>query len=246
MDKPRIIVAAADKKFCSAFKECAESADDMEVVYTTGNGTNAIKMLQRRRPEVFVINNDLSAPDSLEVLSRLKALDLFPRPKIMMVSDCIADSFSKKVHDLNVGLLASETIGIDNIVCRVRILLKNRIRDVRRINLKSLIACELNAIGVPSHIKGYDYLIDAVSLAILNHDILKSVITKMYPQIAEKHGTSPGSVERDIRHAVGNTWKCADDEIIEKFAVDETRKKPANGKFIAALADAVGERMPPR
>lgn len=246
MDKPRIIVAAADKKFRSAFKERAECAGDMEVVYTTDSGTNALKMLQKRRPEVFVINNDLSSPDCPEVLAKLKAMDLFPRPKIMMVSDCITESFNKQVHDLNVGLLASGTIGIDNILCRVRMLLKNRIRDVRRINLKGLISCELNAVGVPSHIKGYDYLIDAVSLAILNHDILKSVTTKMYPQIAEKHGTTAGSVERDIRHAVGNTWKCADDEIIEKFSVDETRKKPPNGKFIAALADAVGERMPPR
>jgi len=98
----------------------------------------------------------------------------------------------------------------------------------------------IHEIGVPAHIKGYQYLREAIILTINDMDVINAVTKVLYPTVAKKFQTTPSRVERAIRHAIEVAWDRGDLETLQKFfgyTVSNIKGKPTNSEFIAMIAD---------
>ena len=112
-------------------------------------------------------------------------------------------------------------------------------------NLEAVVTDIIHEIGVPAHIKGYQYLREAIILTINDMDMINAVTKVLYPEVARKFGTTPSRVERAIRHAIEVAWDRGDIEVLQKFfgyTVSNIKGKPTNSEFIAMIADCLSLR----
>jgi two-component system response regulator (stage 0 sporulation protein A) len=116
----------------------------------------------------------------------------------------------------------------------------DRGRQIKNINLETMVTNIIHEIGVPAHIKGYLYLREAIMLAVKDMDVINAVTKVLYPTIAKTFNTTASRVERAIRHAIEVAWDRGDIDILQKFfgyTVSNTKGKPTNSEFIAMIAD---------
>ena len=106
--------------------------------------------------------------------------------------------------------------------------------------LEGMVTAIIHEIGVPAHIKGYQYLREAIILTVENMDVINAVTKVLYPEVAKRFGTTPSRVERAIRHAIEVAWDRGDIETLQKYfgyTVNSAKGKPTNSEFIAMIAD---------
>ncbi|MEG2732447.1 MAG: sporulation initiation factor Spo0A C-terminal domain-containing protein, partial [Clostridium sp.] len=109
-------------------------------------------------------------------------------------------------------------------------------------NLENDVTQILHEIGIPAHIKGYQYLRDAISTAVEDQEMMASVTKILYPSIAKRHQTTPSRVERAIRHAIEVAWSRGKMDTINElfgYTVSTGKGKPTNSEFIALIADKI-------
>jgi two-component system response regulator (stage 0 sporulation protein A) len=107
-------------------------------------------------------------------------------------------------------------------------------------NMETLVTSIIHEIGVPAHIKGYQYLREAILIAVDNMDVINAVTKVLYPEVAKRYGTTASRVERAIRHAIEVAWDRGDIETLQKYfgyTVSNSKGKPTNSEFIAMIAD---------
>ena len=107
-------------------------------------------------------------------------------------------------------------------------------------NLEALVTNVIHEVGVPAHIKGYQYLREAIMMVVNNIDIIDQITKQLYPEIAFKYGTTPSRVERAIRHAIEVAWGRGQSETVENifgYTISAAKGKPTNSEFIAMIAD---------
>ena len=110
----------------------------------------------------------------------------------------------------------------------------------RSVSLKNLVTSVIHEIGVPAHIKGYQYLREAIMIAVDDMDVINAVTKVLYPEVAKRFSTTPSRVERAIRHAIEVAWDRGDLETLQKYfgyTVSNSKGKPTNSEFIAMIAD---------
>ena len=108
------------------------------------------------------------------------------------------------------------------------------------VNLDAMVTSVIHEIGVPAHIKGYQYLREAIKLAVDDMDVINAITKVLYPQVAKTFQTTPSRVERAIRHAIEVAWDRGDLEVLQSFfgyTVSNSKGKPTNSEFIALIAD---------
>ena len=113
-------------------------------------------------------------------------------------------------------------------------------------SLETEVTSVIHEIGIPAHIKGYQYLRDAIIMAINDMDILNSITKQLYPSIAKNYNTTPSRVERAIRHAIEVAWSRGKMDTIDKlfgYTVNNGKGKPTNSEFIALIADRLRLEM---
>ena len=251
--KIRILLADTNLDFCKMMTDLLSRERDMEVIGTTGDGLEALEMIQRLEPDVVLLDLVLSRLDGLSLLRRMRregsachviVLSGFVNNKVVM--DCAslgADYFVPKPCDSAVVLshvrqsvgLAELEPGQENIDCGA--LWK---RAVNGPDLESMVTDVIHEIGVPAHIKGYQYLREAIILTINDMEMINAVTKVLYPEVARKFDTTPSRVERAIRHAIEVAWDRGDIEILQKYfgyTVSNIKGKPTNSEFIAMIAD---------
>lgn len=113
------------------------------------------------------------------------------------------------------------------------------------VDLEAVVTDIIHEIGVPAHIKGYQYLREAIILTINDMEMINAVTKVLYPEVARKFGTTPSRVERAIRHAIEVAWDRGDIETLQRFfgyTVSNIKGKPTNSEFIAMIADNLSLR----
>ena len=107
-------------------------------------------------------------------------------------------------------------------------------------NLEALVTNVIHEVGVPAHIKGYQYLREAIMMVIGDIDVINQITKQLYPDIARKYKTTPSRVERAIRHAIEVAWGRGQQDTVENifgYTVSAAKGKPTNSEFIAMIAD---------
>ena len=108
--------------------------------------------------------------------------------------------------------------------------------------LERLVTSIIHEVGVPAHIKGYQYVREAIILAVQDMDVINAVTKVLYPEVARRYNTTPSRVERAVRHAIETAWDRGDLETLQRYfgyTVSNTKGKPTNSEFIAMIADRI-------
>ena len=219
------------------------------------NVEDALNFLQENEIDVILTDIVLSKEDGFSFLNKLNNLNLSNPPKVIVLSALSSDNFVSKA--LSLGASYYMVKPCDYFTLKERIIdfaynkfdTTNKIETITRtttINpiknkqLEEKISNIFITVGIPAHIKGYQFLREAIKMAIDNPEIINSITKKLYPSIAERFDTSSSKVERAIRHAIEVAWNRGKIENINNLfgiRVYTNNEKPTNGEFIALVAD---------
>jgi two-component system response regulator (stage 0 sporulation protein A) len=239
MNTTKIMIADADTEFSALLREVIEREDDMEVVFTTDDGSQAAKYLQEsHNVDVLVMDTVLTHMDGLELLAQLDHLDT-PKPVVLVLSSFLRGNLVNQAADLGADFFLLKPCRTNAVVERIRQLCASRPQRTNQ-NMETLVTSIIHEIGVPAHIKGYQYLREAILIAVDNMDVINAVTKVLYPEVAKRYGTTASRVERAIRHAIEVAWDRGDIETLQKYfgyTVSNSKGKPTNSEFIAMIAD---------
>lgn len=247
MTKLKVIVADTDRDFCNSLRASLTDADGFELPAVTDSGVDAMEKVQRYQPDILICDLILPGIDGFELIARVRKLTIAKKPKIIVVSRLSGENFISKALGAGATYFMAKPVDIPTLRERMLDFSANRAQIVRnsaytarRSGLDEKLSNIFITVGIPAHIKGYQYLREAIKMSIDNPEIINSITKKLYPGIAERFNTSASKVERAIRHAIEVAWNRGKIENINSIfgiKIYSPNDKPTNGEFIALLAD---------
>ncbi len=245
-EKIRVLLADAAEDFRGMTAEMIGQEKDLELVGQTGDGEELLRMARTLRPQVLVMDLVLSGLDGLGVLEQLGT----DRPRVLVLSAFARSAFGDRLPELGADYFMLKPCRMSSLMDRIRQLAQTAApedagtgrEEPERQRLERQITGIIHEIGVPAHIKGYQYLRDAIGLAVEDMEVINAVTKVLYPTVAKKFGTTASRVERAIRHAIEVAWDRGDLETLQKYfgyTVSNAKGKPTNSEFIAMIADRI-------
>ncbi len=239
-----VLIADGAEEFCSALSAALQRSDGFQVVGTAGDGEQAIRMIGERKPDILVLDLMLSKQDGFSVLKSMANMER--RPVTLATSTFLTEYVSSAAAGLGVKYLMLKPCDMSALVERLEEIRGGespRTTGPRRLDktgIESMVTGIIHEIGVPAHIKGYQYLREAIIIAVNDMDVINAITKVLYPQVAKTFQTTPSRVERAIRHAIEVAWDRGDLDTLQRFfgyTVSNTKGKPTNSEFIALIAD---------
>ncbi len=239
MEKIKLIVADEDQNYLNQMMKNFEQ-ENYEILSSTTDGEELIKMINELNPDIVIMDIVLQKCDGFKVLESAN------NTKFIIHSSLSIDGFINKAISLGASYYCIKPFDIKTLKERINDILnpnqqtKNSVYSKSSNQLEEKITNIFITVGIPAHIKGYQFLREAIKLAIANPEIINSITKKLYPTIAEKYDTSASKVERAIRHAIEVAWNRGKIENINNLfgiKVYSSNEKPTNGEFIALVAD---------
>ena len=239
-----VFIADSAEEFCTGLTAALQRSGGFQVVGTANDGEQAIRMITERKPEVLVLDLMLSKQDGISVLKAIANMDR--RPVTLATSGFVTEYVSSAAANLGVRYLMLKPCDMTALVERLEEIRGGeslRISAQRRTDktsIETLVTGIIHEIGVPAHIKGYQYLREAIIIAVNDMDVINAITKVLYPQVAKTFQTTPSRVERAIRHAIEVAWDRGDLDTLQRFfgyTVSNTKGKPTNSEFIALIAD---------
>ena len=240
----KILVADGSEEFRKLFVDLLQEEPDMEVVGETGDGREVIRLVKEYNPDVIVMDMVLYSLDGLDVLRELGNLSI--RPKTLVLSKYARGSIADQAADEGADYYMMKPCKTSSVMERIRFMTnvmpatREESRPNTRQSLERIVTSIIHEIGVPAHIKGYQYLREAIIIAVEDMEVINAVTKILYPEVAKRFGTTASRVERAIRHAIEVAWDRGDLETLQKYfgyTVSNAKGKPTNSEFIAMIAD---------
>ena len=239
-----VIIADNAEDFCSSLTSALRTADGFQVLATANDGEQAIRLVSERKPDILVLDLMLAKKDGLAVLKAIANMD--HRPVTLATSRFVTDYVASAAANLGVRYLMLKPCDMSALVERLEEIrgdassTKVLPHRASATNIESMVTSIIHEIGVPAHIKGYQYLREAIIIAVNDMDVINAITKVLYPQVAKTFQTTPSRVERAIRHAIEVAWDRGDLDTLQRFfgyTVSNTKGKPTNSEFIALIAD---------
>lgn len=244
LDKTKILIVDDSVETQNNIKSKVQQEENIEVVGVCQNVSDAYKFILENKPDIVITEIVLKGEDGFELLEKIN--ELSNKPKVIILSALSQESFVEKAMQLGAVYYMAKPFNVASLVKRIYDISADSKKDLRvmpRPQNKALDEKITNifiTVGIPAHIKGYQFLREAIKMAISNPEIINSITKKLYPSIAEKFDTSSSKVERAIRHAIEVAWNRGKIENINSLfgvKVYSDNEKPTNGEFIALVAD---------
>ncbi len=248
MDNPiKILIADENAEFRRSCITALRSFG-LDRIEEAANGEDALYKIDKFHPDVVVMDIWLSKIDSLQVMKSTAALSLTPDlpPAFIMLSPCHQQRLLTEATEAGAAYCLIKPLDMQALQDRILRAAKQRSRRGAPIqtgaggDIETQVTKIIHQIGVPAHIKGYQYLRTAIMMAIADSDIINSVTKILYPSVAKKYATTSSRVERAIRHAIEVAWDRGDIDTLNAYfgyTVQNNRGKPTNSEFIAMIAD---------
>lgn len=250
MNKTKVLIIDDNESFAKKLKEEFEFTGCFEIVGCATNGREGIDLYNLYLPEVIILDVVMPVMDGFGVLNRIgkKAI-------VIVVSGYESESTICHLASLGADYYISKTIETKEIAQRVLMftntenenradllenIFKSRTSKSNSTDIETMVSGIIKLVGVPAHIKGYQFLRDAIIWTIEDMGIINAVTKELYPGIAKRYGTTSSRVERAIRHAIEVAWERGDIDTINKlfgYTVHNNKGKPTNSEFIAMIAD---------
>lgn len=246
-NKKKILVADADESFYPILVDTLNAEEDFEVVGVAHAGQDLLKLIDELNPNIILMDLILNGMDGMDVLDALSERSC----TILVLSSYVKGNLADEVAKKGASYFMIKPCLLSSVIKRIRQLLSQHWIEetaaasganqaANRQNLEASVTTIIHEIGVPAHIKGYQYLREAIMMTVEDMDVINAVTKILYPEVAKKFNTTASRVERAIRHAIEVAWDRGDLETLQKYfgyTVSNSKGKPTNSEFIAMIAD---------
>lgn len=255
----QVVIADDNREFGDILYEYLNNQDDIEVVGLARDGIEAYDIITSKTPDIAILDIIMPHLDGLGVLEKINMVQMDKRPLFIILSAVGQDKITQRALSLGAEYYVVKPFDMDVLVSRIRQLKNNLQGPVIRTepprqshhhitakNVEAEVTSIMHEIGVPAHIKGYQYLRDAILMVIKDLDVINSITKQLYPTIAREYNTTPSRVERAIRHAIEVAWSRGQVDAIDSlfgYTVNLGKGKPTNSEFIAMVADKLRLEM---
>ncbi|MBR0447478.1 MAG: sporulation transcription factor Spo0A [Clostridia bacterium] len=221
-------------------------AHGLDVTMTEKDGRAVLEAVTNQHPDVVLMDVFLPRLDALGVLEGLEQKELTHRPRVMIMSGFDNPALEREVMAAGADYYFLKPFDAAAMSRRILSLWGESADSPRQApltpsrNLEMQVTEIIHQIGVPAHIKGYQYLRDAILMAIEDGEIINAITKRLYPAVAKRHGTTSSRVERAIRHAIEVAWDRGDVDVLTAYfgyTIQSERGKPTNSEFIAMISD---------
>ncbi len=245
--RTKILVADGNTDFTALLESGIESDPSLELIGIARDGIEACKMVETMKPDVLLLEIMLPHLDGIDVLKQINKQHPISRPRVLVMSSLVNEGITREAIKQGAQFFVVKPCDINSLLERIHIFTDESIeRPIAPIVTTTVISLEnritqiIHEIGVPAHIKGYQYVREAIAYAVQNREAIGAVTKILYPKVAETFGTTPSRVERAIRHAIEVAWDRGDLETLQSifgYTVSNAKGKPTNSEFIAMIAD---------
>ncbi|HZW83741.1 MAG TPA: sporulation transcription factor Spo0A [Candidatus Deferrimicrobium sp.] len=253
--KIKMVIADDNRALCQMLSDFLSGQEDINLVGVGYNGIDAWELIRTHEPDLLIIDLVMPNLDGLGVLERLNARGGTTRPKVIVLTAFGQESLTHQAMSLGVDYFILKPFDLEVLGKRIRQLINepaaipnsspnasNSLVSTTSssLNLGVEVTNMMHQIGIPAHVKGYQYIRDAILMVVEDVTLLGAVTKELYPMIAKKYDTAPSRVERGIRHAIELAWERGHTETLKRifgYSLNIERQKPTNSEFIALLAD---------
>ena len=226
-----------------------EADERIKVVGEAADGQTAFDEIVALRPDVAIIDLMMPVRDGFSVVEGLTTVMGKDRPILFISSACSDDNTTHHALSLGIDYFFIKPVNMESLINRtVRFYEERKNRRVelrpgvesRQRTVEELVTQMIHSVGVPAHIKGYQYLRSAIMMVIQDMDAINSITKVLYPGVAKTYNTTASRVERAIRHAIEVAWDRGEPEVLNEifgYTVSHAKGKPTNSEFIAMIAD---------
>ena len=260
-----VLIADDNQEFSMTLATYLKNQDDIIVIGRAKDGKEAIDMIANFAPDVVLLDVIMPHLDGIGVLENINKMKLSKIPMCIMLSAVGQDKITRRAIELGAEYYVVKPFDIELLISRIRDLKNYKPSQTNNIisrdittsskpqyveiskdsgnaeqNIEALVTNVIHEVGVPAHIKGYQYLREAIIMVVNNIDVINQITKSLYPKIAEKFNTTPSRVERAIRHAIEVAWGRGDQKTVENifgYTISASKGKPTNSEFIAMIAD---------
>lgn len=257
-----VLIADDNTDFAMTLSNYLEKDEEMQVIGIAKDGNEAFEIIQGTHPDIVLLDVIMPHLDGLGVLEKVATSTISKKPLTIMLSAVGQDKITQKAIELGAQYYVVKPFDIELLVKRMKEVkfyqpnqfknnfigkeIKSPYIDIPQNekknegNLEALVTNVIHEVGVPAHIKGYQYLREAIMMVVNDIEVINQITKQLYPQIAQRYHTTPSRVERAIRHAIEVAWGRGQTDTVESifgYTVSATKGKPTNSEFIAMIAD---------
>lgn len=242
MNKIKVLMIDDNVQLIEAVKEYFSSSNLIEITLTANDGLEGIEKIEKEQYDVIVLDLIMPKKDGLYVLEQMKRKNI--HKKVIVATSYNTTEVIREVSDYGVNYYILKPFDFDDLEKRILDCCNKKKEgkniDLHHNNLQISITKILHELGIPSHIKGYQYIRDGVSLIFENPEMIGGITKELYPELANKFDTTVSRVERAIRHAIEVSWNRGNWDLMEEVfghSIDIDKAKPTNSEFIVTVAD---------
>jgi len=254
MEKLNIAVADDNERILDLLSTIVRSDQELQLVGQADNGKDIYDIIREKKPDVVLLDIIMPKMDGLTIMEKVSNDQMIKkRPAFIVISAVGQDRITEDAFNLGANYYILKPFDNDVVLSRIKTVggRETKRGEVRmneykpqpqERNLELDVTNIIHEIGVPAHIKGYQYLRDAIILSVEDMEMLNSITKILYPTIAKKHQTTSSRVERAIRHAIEVAWSRGKMDTIDAlfgYTVSNGKGKPTNSEFIALIADKI-------
>ena len=258
MSKWSIAIADDNERMVRLLGDIVRSDEELQVIGTAKDGVEAYELIKTAEPDVVLLDIVMPKMDGLGVMEKVnKDSTIKKHPAFIMISAIGQEKITEDAFRLGADYYIMKPFDNDMVISRIKDVKNRNVArpsEVRKVqpyekreelkerNLEADVTAIIHEIGVPAHIKGYQYLREAIIMSVNDIDMLNSITKILYPTIAKKFQTTPSRVERAIRHAIEVAWSRGKMDTIDAlfgYTINNGKGKPTNSEFIALIADKI-------
>ena len=267
MENVNVVIVDDNPMILNTLDEVISSEAGLSVIGRADNGKDAIDMIKDTQPDVVLLDLVMPQMDGITVVENIKKkTSMLKNPAFIILSAVGGEQMTEEAFQAGANYFLMKPFDKDILVNKIRRIGKRPVRPVpgkvleaplkaatpeeaamnreeyMKEHMETDITKMLHELGIPAHIKGYQYLRDAISMVVRDREMMEAVTKILYPEIAKKNYTSSSRVERAIRHAIEVAWGRGSLEVIDElfgYTISTGKGKPTNSEFIALIADKI-------
>lgn len=267
MENVNVVIVDDNPMILNTLDEVISSEAGLSVIGRADNGKDAIDMIKDTQPDVVLLDLVMPQMDGITVVENIKKkTSMLKNPAFIILSAVGGEQMTEEAFQAGANYFLMKPFDKDILVNKIRRIGKRPVRPVpgkvleaplkaatpeeaamnreeyMKEHLETDITKMLHELGIPAHIKGYQYLRDAISMVVRDREMMEAVTKILYPEIAKKNYTSSSRVERAIRHVIEVAWGRGSLEVIDElfgYTISTGKGKPTNSEFIALIADKI-------
>lgn len=226
-----------------------------KVISVAKDGNQIIASIEKNIPDVIIMEAFMPGLDALGVMNKINMMNIVKKPVVCVISGVSNSDFEQQILSAGADYYFIKPVDASVVADRIKLLVSMNANNslLPSVSVKSnntglevVISEIMHQIGVPAHIKGYQYLREAIILSVNNTEMMSSVTKLLYPTVAKTFNTTASRVERAIRHAIEVAWDRGDVDVLSSYfgyTIQNTRGKPTNSEFIAMISDKLRLKM---